>query len=55
LFAGLLKILIAAKKLVIIGAIGIGALVTGWIRRRRGGGEACRRPRGHVDFPGRVV
>ncbi len=40
LFAGLLKILIAAKKLVIIGAIGIGALVTGWIRRRRGGGEA---------------
>lgn len=40
LFAGLLKLLIAAKKLVIVGAIGLGALMTAWFRRKRGGTES---------------
>lgn len=39
-FAVILKALIAAKKLVIVGAIAVGALVTGWLRRKRGGGES---------------
>lgn len=32
--------LIAAKKLVVVGAIGLGALVTAWFRRKRGDTES---------------